>query len=63
MAGDPSLSPEQAAWTASFSYALDHFKNNVDVEHVQMIGLNGDGTGVMMMLTLKAGPLDSETGR
>ena len=62
MAGDPSLSPEQAARTASFSYALDHFKNNVDVEHVQMIGLNGDGTGVMMMLTPKAGPLDSETG-
>ena len=62
MAGDPNLSPEQAARTASYSYALDNFKNNVDVEHVQMIGMNRDRTGVMMMLTPKAGPLDSETG-
>lgn len=62
MAGDPSLSPEDAARTASFSYALDNFKNNVDVEHVQMVGMNEDGTGVRMMLTPKAGPLDPETG-
>ena len=62
MSGDPSMSPEDAERKAAFSYALDHFKNNVDVEHVQMIGMNEDGTGVQMMLTPKAGPLDSETG-
>ncbi|WJY98796.1 Membrane protein YdfJ [Corynebacterium hansenii] len=62
MAGDRTMTPEQAARKASFSYALDNFKNNVDVEHVQIIRLNEEGTGVLMMLTPKAGPLDSETG-
>ena len=63
MEQNPRITPEIAAAQASFAYALDSFKNNMDVEHVQMIGQNRDRTGVMMLLTPKAGPLDSQTGQ
>ncbi len=58
---DPDLSREEAARTASFSYLLDQVKNNVDVEHIQIIGLNEAGTAAQMILTPKAGALDGST--
>lgn len=59
---NPGTTPKEAAQMASYNYALDTFKNNVDVDHVQIIRLSEDRTSVMMMLTPKAGPLDPQTG-
>ncbi len=58
---NPNLSREDAARKASYSYAVDQFKANVGVEHIQMIGLNHDGTSVKMIMTPKSGPLDPAT--
>ncbi|MGK8361253.1 MMPL family transporter [Corynebacterium amycolatum] len=58
---NPELSDIEAARKASYSYAVDQFKSNVGVEHIQMIGLNHDGTAVKMIMTPKSGPLDPAT--
>lgn len=60
-ANDPELSQEAAAHKAAYSFAVDRFKSNVGVEHIQMIGVNHDGTAVKMILTPKSGPLDPAT--
>ncbi|ALA66490.1 MMPL family transporter [Corynebacterium lactis] len=57
----PEMSEVDAARKASYSYAVDQFKSNVGVEHIQMIGLNKDGTSVKMIMTPKSGPLDPAT--
>lgn len=58
---NPELSDIEAARKASYSYAVDQFKSNVGVEHIQMIGMNHDGTAVKMIMTPKSGPLDPAT--
>ena len=60
-AENPEMSRLDAARKASYSYALDQFKSNVGVDHVQMIGLNQDGTAVKMLMTPSSGPLDPAT--
>ncbi|MEJ6018707.1 MMPL family transporter [Corynebacterium sp. H113] len=61
MAADPQMPKEDAARKASYSYALDQLKANVGVEHVQLVGMNKDGTGVKMVMTPSSGPLDPAT--
>lgn len=61
LAANPEMSREEAARKASYSYAADQFKSNVGVEHIQMIGINKDGTAVKMIMTPTSGPLDPAT--
>ncbi len=58
---NPDATELQVAQKAAYAYALDQFKSNMGVEHVQMIGINGDGSAVKMLMTPASGPLDAET--
>lgn len=62
----PALAPLAGAVedgrAAAVPYVLDHLRNNVDVDHVQIIGANEAGTAAQLLLTPVAGPLDDATG-
>ncbi len=57
------IDPDEAAPMAAFVDVLDALKNNVDVAHVQIVGLNEAGTAAQLMITPATGPLDPRTSQ
>lgn len=48
---------------AAYMYIVQQLKNHPDVKHVQIAGLNEDGTGAQLLLTPRTGPTDHATTR
>lgn len=48
---------------AAYMYIVQQLKNHPDVKHVQIAGMNEDGTGAQLLLTPRTGPTDHATTR
>lgn len=48
---------------AAYMYIVQQLKTHPDVKHVQIAGLNEDGTGAQLLLTPRTGPTDHATTR
>ncbi|WP_448851779.1 MMPL family transporter [Corynebacterium sp. 335C] len=57
------VDPGKAPAMASFVEVLDQLENNVDVAHVQIVGINEPGTAAQLMITPATGPLDERTSQ
>lgn len=54
---------DKAAPMAAFVQVLDKIKNNVDVGHAQIAGMNEAGTGAQLLITPATGPVDPRTSQ
>lgn len=57
----PEFDKQQAATFASYMYVLQKFAGNMDVKHVQLVGISQDGRAAQMLLTPKKAPQDPAT--
>ena len=48
---------------AAYMYIVQQLKTHPDVKHVQIAGMNEDGTGAQLLLTPRTGPTDHATTR